>query len=445
VNKEYPDIPNFTAGFADSPDYSIDKGVLLQCYAELKHEYGSENIQEILNIIDDSISSGIEQLKNISPDEKLKQKEPDVLDKIKKLRPEGPRKMVDSIPQDKYKSKLAGALNGRFAGCTLGAPVEFWSIDKMKRLARENGIDYPPRDYWAYVPDPYQKRYRVSKREEYTKNKLNLVPVDDDITYTILGLLIAEDYGLDFSIKDVGVGWLKYLPYAETAEKIALRNLKDGVAPSESGKKDNPFCEWIGAYIRSDPWGYLAPGNPEKAAEMAYKDAFISHRRQGIYGEMFFSAVIAASFVVDNAVEAIEIGLTEIPEECALAREIKWALDLAPEINNYRTARDAVEERFKGMNPVHTINNACLTVWGLTIGERDFTDVIGQTVAMGLDNDCTAATAGSIAGALIGIEKLPDYWYNNFNDTVLTYLKGKEKFSIEDLVDRFYKQSTLIN
>ena len=35
------------------------------------------------------------------------------------------------------------------------------------------------------------------------------VPVDDDIAYTLLGLLIAEEYGPDFSTADVGTAWLE--------------------------------------------------------------------------------------------------------------------------------------------------------------------------------------------------------------------------------------------
>ena len=43
------------------------------------------------------------------------------------------------------------------------------------------------------------------------------VPVDDDIAYTQLGLLILEECGRNFSTADVGRMWLKYLPMACTA------------------------------------------------------------------------------------------------------------------------------------------------------------------------------------------------------------------------------------
>ena len=181
------------------------------------------------------------------------------------------------------------------------------------------------------------------------------------------------------------------------------------------------------------------------AADMAYRDAYLSHRRQGIYGEMYFSAVIAAAFAVDHPVEALEIGLSEIPKECRLARELRWALEVASQISDYAQARAAVDERFAGMHHVHTINNACLTVWGLTIGGADLTRVIAETVAMGLDNDCTAATAGSIAGAVVGKKGVEKHWYERFDDTVHSYLIGKPRFSIDGLVQRFAAQARKVH
>ncbi|MDA1280799.1 MAG: ADP-ribosylglycohydrolase family protein [Chloroflexi bacterium] len=104
-----------------------------------------------------------------------------------------------------------------------------------------------------------------------------------------------------------------------------------------------------------------------------------------------------------------------------------------------------MDQRFKGMHPVHTINNACLTVWGITIGKTDFTRVIGETVAMGMDNDCTAATAGSIVGAVIGKRGIPSKWYKNFDDTVHSYLVGRKTFSIRDILHRFEVQARSIH
>jgi ADP-ribosylglycohydrolase len=331
------------------------------------------------------------------------------------------------------------------AGCTLGAPVELWPPDKMEALARENGERFPPTDYWKRVPEPKRLRYGFNRIEEYTRAGLRGVPVDDDVIYTLLGLLILEEHGPAFTTADVGRSWLKHLPMACTAEDVALRNLKRGLPASRAAAVNNPFCEWIGADIRSDPWGYAAPGWPERAAEMAWRDAYLSHRRQGIYGEMFFSAAIAAAFAVDCPVEALRVGLTEIPRDCALAQAVRWALRVAPRIRNHRDARAAVDRRFAGMHCVHTVNNACLTVFGITIGRGDFTRTIGETVAMGLDNDCTAATAGSLLGAVLGRPGIPARWHRPFGDTVHSYLIRKPKFGIRDLLRRFERQARRVH
>ena len=193
-----------------------------------------------------------------------------------------------------------------------------------------------PDDYWSAAERPHDLKYKTSPRENFTVTKMDGVPTDDDIIYTQLGLLILEDYGPDFSVADVGAAWVKYLPHAATAEGVALRNLQAGVPPMDAGVVDNPFMFWIGADICSDPWGYAAPGYPAKAAEFAWRDATISHRRNGIYGAMYFSAVISAAFALGDPVKALEAGLAEIPADCVLAREIRWALDKAGDIKDYR-------------------------------------------------------------------------------------------------------------
>jgi ADP-ribosylglycohydrolase len=410
-------------------------------YAQLQTEYGSEGVATIVKKVEKSLKNAVDEMQELPIDQEMAKNEPNVLTEIHSLRPDGPRRIWNQFKHSVYQDRLEGAMLGRFAGCTLGAPVEGWPIEKMKALAEENGQPFPPIDYWSYVPEPSRLRYELSPRSNYTRDGMNGVPVDDDITYTLLGLLVVEDYGPHFTTAQNGEAWLRYLPYACTAEDVALRNLKAGVPAENAAELKNPFCEWIGADIRSDPWGYLAPGWPEMAADMAYRDAYISHRRQGVYGEMYFSAVIAAAFAVNHPIEALEIGLTEIPTSCRLAKEIRWALEIAPQITDYAQARSAVDDRFAGMHPVHTINNACLTVWGLTIGGTDLTRVISETVAMGYDNDCTAATAGSIAGAVVGKAGVEPHWYARFNDTVHSYLIGKPGFIFSDLIKRYTQQA----
>ena len=89
------------------------------------------------------------------------------------------------------------------------------------------------------------------------------------------------------------------------------------------------------------------------------------------------------------------------------------------------------------MHAVHTNNNACLTIFGLLLGENDYTKTIGEVVAMGMDNDCTAATAGSILGAVIGSRRIPTHWTRNFHNKVYTYIKGYPELALDDVMNRF--------
>jgi len=413
----------------------------IRLYSDLKHEFGSRGIEAAVAPACRALQIALRTIQRLPESRALAAAEPNSLPAIRRLRPRGPRKLWKSFDRGAYAERLAGALLARAAGCTLGAIVEGWSPERMQQFARTIGDTFPPTDYWSAAWQPLAQRYGLSRCRDYTRAGMRGTPVDDDLAYTQLGLLILEQYGPDFTTEDVGRAWLKYLPVACTAEEVALRNLKAEIPAHRAAEKGNPYVQWIGADIRSDPWGWLAPGWPQRAADMAYRDAYLSHRRNGIYGEMFFAAAQSAAFAVDDPIRALEVGLSEIPRACTLAKDIKWALRIGPNIRDYRQARAAVDKRFAGMHSVHTNNNACLTVFGLFIGGRNLTKVIAQTVAMGLDNDCTAATGASIAGAIVGKAGLAPHWFRPFGDTMHSYLIRHKSFRISDLLRRFARQA----
>jgi len=405
-------------------------------WADLRREQGIK-IGPTTKRLRKELKRARKELRRARPAAAALEREPNDLREIRALRPRGPRLIWPTLRTAGLRDRLKGAWLGRAAGCTLGAPVEGWRIADMEGLAQGCGMAFPPVGYWANHPSSTTVRYGLSPVSDYLRGAIRGIPVDDDLTYTLLGLLILEEYSPAFTTEHVGKAWLDWLPVACTAEAVALENLRNGVPASGAGSKNNPFQEWIGADIRSDPWGYMAPGWPEKAAELAYRDAYLSHRQNGVYGAMFFAAAISAAFAVDDPVEALEIGLTEIPKDCRLAQDLRWAFAEGPKLADWRQARAAVDARFPGMHPVHTNNNACLTVFGLMLGRMDFTRTIGMTVAMGLDNDCTAATAGSLLGAVVGIRNVPHHWWKPFRNRTRTYLRGHEWFKNTDVVTRF--------
>ena len=243
---------------------------------------------------------------------------------------------------------------------------------------------------------------------------------------------------MNFTTEDIGSAWKKYLPVACTAEEAALKNLQKGVKPPETAYLNNPWTQWIGAYIRSDPWGYIAWGNPELAAEYAYRDACLSHSMNGLYGALFFSALIAAAFATENIELAIKAALAEIPGNCDFSKAIHRTIKWVPEDQHWEVTMDRILESFKKLNRVHTINNAAITIAGLLYGEGDFECTITLTVMGGLDTDCNAATAGSIVGAMKGMRNMPNKWVAPVRKNVRTYLNiNRPIFSWNDLAKRF--------
>lgn len=366
--------------------------------------------------------------------------ETDNLQEIRSLRPVGPRNLVEKLNQDQLEDKILGAWLGRAAGCILGIPCEGMSKEAIRFTCLSLGLDYPLGSYWKKDPKPVSPEtlhYETTPRKKYLQEHLSCIGADDDLAYTLLGLLILEEYGYQFTTEDVARAWLKYLPFACTAEAVALSNLKKGVSPYLAGSLDNPYVDWIGADIRSDPWAYAAPAAPEKAAEMAYRDAFLSHRGTGVHAAMFFSAAISAAFVCHHPLKAIEIGLTEIPEKCRLSRTVLQTIDWCEKDSDWEKTTSRILRFYQGMSGAHALNNAALTVAGLFYGAGDFTRTISLTVMAGLDTDCTGATAGSLLGALLGARNLPADWKKPLGNNVETYLLGQRKFKSTEVASRF--------
>ena len=412
----------------------------LRLWLELKQEYRSPEAGALLEQAEDALAALASKAEALPENPALKALEPDDLDSIRSLRPQGPRTLLDGISDADLDDQIAAAVNARFAACVLGVPVECFTVQEMRDLALYSGTPFPPTEYWHGTNHGDWIQYDRSPRTSFLKQNMTACPADDDINYTLVGLEIMEKYGFGFTTGDIAEYWKQHLGFtAFTAELAVLHNLADGVEPLRAADVNNPYVQYIGAFIRSDPWAYACAGQPEKAAEFAWRDAFLTHRRNGIYGEMYFAAAQAAAFATRNIRQALEIGLTEIPAECTLAKDLRWALEKADAFTDWETGRKLVDERFPGLNMVHTNNNACLVIFALLHCGGDFTKLASEIVAMGLDNDCTAATAGSIFGAVYGTKAIPSCWTEPFHDTVESYIAGIPTMKISDVSARFAK------
>lgn len=367
--------------------------------------------------------------------------EPSDLDGIKKLRKA--HKLNGEICKDSLFDKVHGAWLGRICGCMLGKTVEGIRSDEFIPFLKESG-NYPLHRYILRTDlmDNIEDKYKFgfTGNMSYVGDIVGMPP-DDDTNYTVLAQIIREKYGKDFTPYDVSVAWMDYQSkYAYcTAERVAFCNFIKGYTPPTSAIYKNPYREWIGAQIRGDYWGYINPGNPELAAEMAWRDASISHTKNGIYGEMFVAAMLAAAAVTNDIEEIILVGLAEIPSTSRLYKSVLEILDKYHSGVAQEDVFDYIHscyDEHTGYGWCHTISNAMIVVASLLYGGGDYAKSICMAVQTCFDTDCNGATVGSILGMANGIESIPAYWSEPFNDTLHTSIFGVKTVKISDVAKK---------
>jgi ADP-ribosylglycohydrolase len=400
-------------------------------------------------------------------------KEPSDLGSILALRPKNelllrgintPARWSDPDTPAQWSDKFLGAWLGRCCGCALGKPLEmapFTTGENGKPGWRfvhewfEATGDYP---ICGYTPGPSEasrsKGLSVLLNTESLRENIRFMETDDDLRFTVLGLILLERKGLDWSSRDIGELWHELLSYGQvyTAEKRAYLNYAQATfdawgSPSAEPAwwtdrmervrmYRNPCREWIGAQIRVDAYAYASAGNPELAAELAWRDASFSHVKNGIYGAMFVAAMIAAAFVEPDAEKLVQIGLSAIPSTCRLARDIEVATELAQDSRSQLELVERLWKAFGQYHPVHTNNNAALVAAALVFAGDDFEKAITTAVLGGWDTDCNGATVGSIMGAMLGAASIPPRWKEPLNDTLYTGIPGFHPVAISDLARR---------
>jgi len=378
--------------------------------------------------------------------------EPSGIREIQAVLTERPKLPDPPTDGDLLREKAHGAWTGRCAGCLLGKPVEGRRREQIETYLRKQGR-WPLDDYFSGsaddavrtacgFPPPESALYRETIRA---------MPEDDDTNYTTIGMAIVSDKGADLAPVDVANFWLRNLPFCHvfTAERIAYRNLINGLdVPDAEGRFEgefsaasfrNPCREWIGAQIRADFFGYCRPADPAGAAELAWRDACVSHVANGIYGEMWVAAMLASAWVLDDVEQVIHAGLAEIPPRCRLREGIDKVFQWRADGLNYDEAVEQIHSTWdeaNGHHWCHIISNAQIVAAALLWGQKDFGRTICLAVWPGFDTDCNGATAGSVLGLMLGRAGIGGAWADPLRDTLLTGVHGYHEVKLSEMADR---------
>lgn len=347
------------------------------------------------------------------------------------------------LTTDEYAERIKGAWFGRCAGVVLGKPLEL-NIDRLKIKEYLESVDaYPLNDWVPY----YSKKLNMKIRNpECCRGNVQFVSPDDDTHYTILALMLAEQKGLNFTPYDAGMNYLGRIPYtwvfsATGQSYYHLVNLvhdrprEEQIA--EIPTKLNPFREGINGAIRADFWGYIAPGDPRRAARLAFNEVSLNVVKNGLYGAMFTAACISTALSKNPTIDTIlQGGLSVIPKKSRLAQVVDEVVRWYTEKKEWVPVCDKIYEKYGHLPFAHSLNNMAMVVLALLHGNMDYTKTITTAVMCGKDTDCNSGTAGSIVGSAIGYENLDPRWISPLNNRIKAMVAGFSEGSITGLVDR---------
>ena len=341
------------------------------------------------------------------------------------------------VRDDELPDRLRGAWLGRALGNTLGKPVEGLTRPQVRMYLRA-AHSWPLGDYLPLLePLPPGVPRLHPSAPAATLGSFTDVPRDDDIDWTILNLHVLERYGRHFTTDEVLREWLDRMPFTQTytAERAAYRNAIGGMRPPEIATYRNPYREWIGALIRADAFGYACPGDPAAAARMAFTDARLSHVANGLYGEMWAAGLVAAAFGTRSVDEAMSAALGVVWPGSRLAVVLHRVMVLRREGANADTALDRLDAELGGYPWVHTLNNAAVIAVALLWGET-FLEAVGIAVGAGRDTDSTAATVGSVHGALHGDGAMPAHLVTASPVRIRSAVRDFDRITVDELVER---------
>jgi ADP-ribosylglycohydrolase len=295
------------------------------------------------------------------------------------------------------KDKIAGCWEGKNIGGVLGAPFEM---------------------YRGLVDISF-----------YTQDLSKNIPANDDLDLQLILLDVIEKYGKAVTADVIAEYWLSY-QIANCAEYgTSKQNLTFGIRPPMSGAIANPYKDSNGAFIRSEIWACVNPGNPEQAVRYVYEDAMIDHAHEGVYSSAFCVAFESAAFFESDVEKLVDIGASYVPQDSAVYSVITRVKKMVSEKKTIEEIRAMLLTDFPstfslGDKHPGQIDDGFpfgemgfdapvqigIIVASLLLGKGDFEKTIINAVHCGEDADCTAATVGAMLGIVMGRSNLPEKW-----------------------------------
>ena len=155
----------------------------------------------------------------------------------------------------------------------------------------------------------------------------------DDTEFALLAAEILLNSNGNPSREDVTAAWRTHvlvedeLKRGGASERDAATNIRRGILPPQSGQFHIHTAS-DGAAMRAAPAGIVAIGDPDRAAQLAERDAEISHSLDGIWGAQAVAAAVSVALAGASVSEVFNEGMSRAPKGSWFEYQFKTALSL---------------------------------------------------------------------------------------------------------------------
>ncbi len=375
-------------------------------------------------------------------------------DILKECATDRPLGLIKEIPLEESSRRVETAFLSSVCACILGKPFEEFPLPTLyeikEALIKTN--EWPLKDYVTEETLSALGR-RNSSWIETTRGRIAHVASDDDITYSICGMLLLEKYGINFTKDNIRQLWIENLPIYTVWGPERNILLKAGIAslvPDEPIDYDewtnilNPGEELCGALIRADAYGYACPGRPDLASKLAWQDASFTHKKTGIYGAMFIAAVISIAQVIDDRMGIFEMALKFIPQRSRFHEIVQDSLDEVRQAKDFEDGYSRIHEKYKEYGACRVYQETGTLINTLKFAEN-IPDGFCKQVMQGNDTDSFGATSGSILGAYFGPDYFDEKWLKPFNDDIYTTMSSFKERKLSNVAKRMSKLPYIVS
>lgn len=296
-----------------------------------------------------------------------------------------PQSASISSPTDHNAASAEALLFGLALGDALGWPVEFKTLDEIKKIWGREGIQEPP-DPALYTDDT---QMTVALAEGLLENRLSA--------------------SVDTQMEAVGHHFISWLYHTDTPSRAPGNTCIAGVRRFEasgnwqtSGISGSKGC---GSAMRVAPIGFLYQYQPDRLREVALASSQITHAHPAAR-----AAAVAGAYLVKLALDGVHPN-AYLRHVVTFTNDISDEFDLVMLRVGHVLGWTDEEAALRHLGEGWTGDEAiALALYCVLRYPDDYTACVRRAANTNGDSDSIACIAGGIMGARLGLDAIPLQW-----------------------------------